>query len=306
MTTATNSITNTFIFNNQSKVTCFFFHLLCHSPTLMSPSSSSSSSAPTSLNNALRTPALITDGPSDEDDDDVAPSATVYAQPQRRSTSLREVYIAPPPAFCLRLTPILIALIRFSDVIPAHLLSIHIYTTPLSLHYTDNPPSTMVSPSTTPSSWADAIIIITDEEMLAVADSTPFTQPPSCTWKTMSADIPLSMVRIEEELNIPAGSPLHRRIFDSFFSRDLRHRQRWMHCAFFWYNGVNPVMIMDWFALIGAFDGVNAKRCREMEQTFANLNDMAKDPAKRRKLSEWHTFDVHVMRWTEMRIGQII
>jgi hypothetical protein len=142
----------------------------------------------------------------------------------------------------------------------------------------------------------------------------------------MSADIPLSMVRIEEELNIPAGSPLHRRvvdaaeiihdalpmtlwpdkIFDSFFSRDLRHRQRWMHCAFFWYNGVNPAMIMDWFALIGAFDGVNAKRCREMEQTFANLNDMAKDPAKRGKLSEWHTFDVHVMRWTEMRIGQII
>lgn len=89
----------------------------------------------------------------------------------------------------------------------------------------------------------------------------------------------------------------------TFFSPDLTHPARFRMAAFFWFNGVNPVLIQEWFSLLGSFEGSKWRREKEFKDIVAQLNILVSSPDARAKLCNWHTFDVDVGRWVPMYRG---
>lgn len=90
------------------------------------------------------------------------------------------------------------------------------------------------------------------------------------------------------------------RMVDAFYSPHLRIKERWFMACFFWYNGLNPLIAVEWYGLLGAFSGKKAHRQEEFMNCFKQLNRCVDDHEKRHCLDEWLTFDLERNRYVPM------
>jgi hypothetical protein len=71
-------------------------------------------------------------------------------------------------------------------------------------------------------------------------------------------------------------------IYKAFYTRELKSKQRWNMACFFWYNGVDPEIVYEWYTLRGVFNDDKFTRKRELESCFKTLNDNKDNPFRMR------------------------
>jgi hypothetical protein len=101
---------------------------------------------------------------------------------------------------------------------------------------------------------------------------------------------------IDDVLPIHLWPDVHFRIF--YGDIPLTYHNRYTIIVFFWYNGLSPVLAIDWFRCMGAFES-KPQREAQMLDVYRDLERRmdAKDP----KLAEWHVFDMEKRMWAKCR-----
>ncbi|ELT89715.1 hypothetical protein CAPTEDRAFT_193713 [Capitella teleta] len=166
----------------------------------------------------------------------------------------------------------------------------------------DTPPT----PHTVNDCWDDDISDMDMLQALEVGEGTRLHEPPLTRRCPQPSPQPIRLSRTQVDLHelIVDYLPQDRwpdKIFYAFYSPHLRHKQRWMMASFFWFNGLDPALGVEWFELLHAFDGPNgAKRKREFTNCFDQLNRCVTDSSLRYKLSQWYTFDMERNRYVTM------
>ncbi|ELU01153.1 hypothetical protein CAPTEDRAFT_187979 [Capitella teleta] len=112
-----------------------------------------------------------------------------------------------------------------------------------------------------------------------------------------SSTAPIRLTRQKAELHdiINDLLPMQNwpdKVYDACYSTDLRHCQRWMMASFFWYNSIDPSLVVEWCSILDAFNVGNPSCLREFEAIFDKLNELARDPSKCYQPSQWQTFDI--------------
>jgi hypothetical protein len=88
--------------------------------------------------------------------------------------------------------------------------------------------------------------------------------------------------------------------YKMFYSKNLRRWERSTMAAFFFHNGLDPRLAIDWFRGIGAFDYPHENREAELRAIFTMFNQLARDPCTRPQLAKYRAFDVSKGRVTPL------
>ena len=95
--------------------------------------------------------------------------------------------------------------------------------------------------------------------------------------------------------------PIHKwpdKVTDYFYGREpLNNKGRYIIMTFFWYNGMNPELAVEWFKFMGAFCPPKEKREEEMRSVICALNEKMKSSSGRACLQRWSAFDLKKFRW---------
>ena len=109
------------------------------------------------------------------------------------------------------------------------------------------------------------------------------------------------MTELYELIDDCAPRPIHRWpdvVTDYFYGLEpLKWQGRFIVAAFFWYNGMNPELAVEWLKFMGAFCPPNERRERQMRDTIKALKENMKSSSGRASLQRWYAFDLQTFKW---------